>query len=252
MHDKIVWDNNAVTYEEEIFNVFQNDKNGIIRKLLKQYSNKSAGTIDYGCGIGNALSLLSPSFKEVLAVDISKNCIEKARDLAFRNVRFEVKDLAQEETGLPGTDFLLCVNVAISDNNTRNYRILHNALRCLNAKGRALFVLPSFESASLSAWQIVNWYHKEGVSISKIQDDEFRQFNKISSSALQKGILPIQDAQTKHYSFPELFQIFNTHGCKIELIEKVEYNWETELNAPPSWIKEPYPWDWLVMVQKES
>ncbi len=251
MNDNIVWDNNAATYESEIFNVFQSDKKGIIKEYLNKHANKNAFAIDFGCGIGNALSLLSPRFKNILAVDISQKCIDKANDLGFDNVRFQKIDLAQNSVNLPEADFLICCNVAISGNNQRNYRILRNAMSCVKKGGTALFVVPSFESMSLSTWKLVDWYHRENVSIGDIPKSELQHIDAKFEKNLQKGIVNIQDAPTKHYRFPEFFSIFNSDEWKIESIEKVEYDWDTELESPPKWIRDPYPWDWLVEVKRK-
>lgn len=250
MHDKVIWDKNAATYEEEVFNVYRNDKKGVIKKHVSEHADSSKAIIDFGCGIGNALPLLSPLFGQITAVDISRNCIERAKLIAGDNVTFKVMDLALGKVDLPSTDFLICCNVAISGNNKRNYRILANALSTLNKNGTAIFVLPAFESMSLSAFALIDWYNKEGVKISDIPRSELVHFDSKYRKEMEEGIVYINDTPTKHYRFPELFTLFHDSAFHIEAVEKVEYDWDTELNAPPKWIKEPYPWDWMVEVKR--
>jgi hypothetical protein len=38
----------------------------------------------------------------------------------------------------------------------------------------------------------------------------------------------------------------------VASIEKVEYDWSTEFADPPRWMKDPYPWDWLVLSKKRK
>ncbi|MBP6334548.1 MAG: class I SAM-dependent methyltransferase [Bacteroidia bacterium] len=250
MNDRIVWDKNADTYEEDVFNVFRNDKKGIIKKYVKKHADKEKTVIDFGCGIGNALPIISPAFGNVTAVDISRKCIDRAKAENYDNVSFKRLDLALKKVDLDPCDFLICCNVAISGNNKRNYRILKNALSVLNKNGSALFVLPSFESMSLSTWRLVDWYNKEDFKISDIPRDELVHFDEKHRKEMEEGIVYIQDAPTKHYRLPELFSIFHDSVFQIETVEKVEYDWSTELHAPPKWIREPYPWDWMVEVKR--
>jgi hypothetical protein len=35
-----------------------------------------------------------------------------------------------------------------------------------------------------------------------------------------------------------------------EGFQKIEYNWDTEFIKPPKWLKEPRPWDWMVVARK--
>lgn len=250
MNDRIVWDKNADTYEEDVFNVYENDTKGVIKRYVKNHANKELSVIDFGCGIGNALSLLSPLFGQITAVDISRKCIDRAREVAPENVTFKRMDLALGRVDLPMTDFLICSNVAISGNNKRNYRILANALSLLNKNGTAIFVLPAFESMSLSTWRLIDWNNKEGVKISDIPQSELAHLKPEYAREIEDGIVYIQDAPTKHYKLPELFRLFHDSSFQIQTIEKVEYDWATELNSPPKWIKEPYPYDWMVEVKR--
>ena len=32
----------------------------------------------------------------------------------------------------------------------------------------------------------------------------------------------------------------------VEAVRKIAYPWTTEFAEPPRWMREPYPWDWLV------
>ncbi len=250
MNDRIIWDKNADTYEEDVFNVYHNDNKGVLKKYVKNHADKDKVIIDFGCGIGNALPLLSPLFGQIIAVDISRKCIDRAKEIAPENVTFKRLDLALAKVDLAPTDFLICCNVAISGNNKRNYRILANALSMLNKNGTAIFVLPAFESMSLSTWRLIDLYNKEGLTISDIPQTELMHLASERRNELEEGIVYINDAPTKHYKFPELFSLFHDSSFQIQAIERVEYDWETEIDSPPKWLRDPYPWDWMVEVKR--
>ena len=54
----------------------------------------------------------------------------------------------------------------------------------------------------------------------------------------------------KQRSHPEIKVIFREAGFKIRNIDHIEYEWTTEFADPPGWLKDPYPWDWLVEVTR--
>jgi len=60
----------------------------------------------------------------------------------------------------------------------------------------------------------------------------------------------IDGVPTKHYTEPEIQVVFRDTGLKVTAVRKLEYDWSTELSFPPSWLQDPYPWDWLVECKK--
>ncbi|HQU56777.1 MAG TPA: methyltransferase domain-containing protein, partial [Chitinophagaceae bacterium] len=65
------WEKTASHYEDEIFDVLQNDKKGIIRSAIQKYASNKKTAIDIGCAVGKWLPILSKNFKKVMAIDIS-------------------------------------------------------------------------------------------------------------------------------------------------------------------------------------
>ena len=49
---------------------------------------------------------------------------------------------------------------------------------------------------------------------------------------------------SSHDKYSSMYIFFST-------IEKINYNWKTEFNQPPKWLKEPYPWDWMCVAEKK-
>jgi SAM-dependent methyltransferase len=250
MNDALHWNRIANNYDNEIFNVFKNDKKNKLKKFIRKYANKNNTAIDFGCGVGKALPLLAPFFKEIIGVDVSKKCIAIAKSAPYKNVIFKEADLAGKKINLPSVDFAFCCNVAMSGDIKRNYQIIQNVLNSLNKGGVALFVLPSLESASHSAWSLINWYEKDGTPLSDIPKSELSLMSVNNHDQILQGIIMIDQHPTKHYSITELYSLFNSEKYSMLKLDRIEYNWETEFVSPPGWLQAPYPWDWVVEVKR--
>jgi SAM-dependent methyltransferase len=246
----MVWNKVANNYDKQVFNVFQNDKKNKLKSYIRKYTNKENTAIDFGCGVGKALPLLAPFFKEIIGVDISKKCIAIAKSSPYKNVTFKEADLAGKMINVPTVDFAFCCNVAMSDDIGRNQQIINNVLNALNKGGVALFVLPSLESASLAAWELISWYDKEGTDLGDIPKEELAQFNIIRQEQIMQGIVMIDNVPTKHYLISELYALFNSGNFVLQKLDRLEYGWDTEFNSPPSWMQAPYPWDWVVEAKR--
>lgn len=250
MNDKLRWDTIAPNYENEIFDVFRSDKEKKVKRHIAKHANKKGTALDFGCGTGKALSLLAPSFKKIVAVDISQNCLEQAKELGYKNVEFGKADLASEKVNLPEVDFLFCCNVAISGNIKRNYKIIENGLGLIKKGGYGVFVLPALESASLSAQRLIQLYQMEGVKLSDIPKYDLNYLKNKDPKNVLEGIVDVEGTPTKHYLFGELYSLFTSDKFAVEAIDQLEYDWNTEFNAPPKWMRDPYPWDWIVEVKR--
>ncbi|MEQ8423647.1 MAG: class I SAM-dependent methyltransferase, partial [Cyclobacteriaceae bacterium] len=242
------WDNIAEKYEEEVLNAFESDKEKKLATYFKKHNNKKHKAIDFGCGIGNGFHYLK-GFKEVLALDISQNCIDIAKGKGFENMIYKRMDLTKPNLKLTPVEFVLCSNVAIFSEVEKNYAILKNVSKALKKNGNALFVVPSMESTLFYAWRMIDWYRREGVKPEDIDSSEFAYYNGDKRDILQ-GIVKIDGRPTKHYSQSELQVIFKEAGFKVTAIERLEYDWKTEFSEPPKWMKDPYPWDWMIECKK--
>jgi hypothetical protein len=97
---------------------------------------------------------------------------------------------------------------------------------------------------------MIEWYQKEGIGPKEISPTELSYF-KGSKQDIILGIFYIDGAATKHYSQSEIEVIFGNAKLPVTTIEKLEYDWNTEFDSPPAWMKKPYPWDWLVECRGE-
>jgi len=249
MNEEAHWNNIAKSYNQEIFDVFASDRKKILPAYFEKHGNINFSAIDFGCGNGRAFSYLSPIFKEIIAIDISEKLINQARKSPFKNISFLQKDLAEPNVKLPASDFIFSCNVIMLPEVEKNYLMLRNIQRTLKSGGSALLVIPSTESILFSAWRLIDWYKKENVSVKDIPLSELSYFKGSKQDILQ-GIYYIDGVPTKHYSEPEIELIFRDAKLSVTAIEKLEYEWDTEFDSPPGWMKAPYPWDWLVECKK--
>jgi SAM-dependent methyltransferase len=245
MNERQHWNNIAGSYEDEIFDVFKSDKRGRLLHYFDKHASSDASAIDFGCGVGKAFPYLSPRFREVLATDISEECIDVARKRGYDNIQFKQADLTSPGLRFTKAHFGFCCNVVMLPEIEKNIEMLRNIQRALVIGGHGLFVVPSLESILYSSMRMMEWYRKEGTGIHKIPETEFNYYKGHKKEIVQ-GVIYIEGVPTKHYLEPELHVLFASAGLRITALEKIEYEWKTEFGDPPKWMKDPFPWDWLV------
>jgi SAM-dependent methyltransferase len=245
MDEERHWDKIGSGYDSEIFDVFKSDRLGRLKGLFSKYGNAKHTAIDFGCGTGKALPYLAPAFREVLAVDISSELIRQAKGRGYPNVTFRQADLTKPFRGT-SADFAFCCNVIMLPEMDKNRRMFRNIQKTLKPGGTAVMVLPSLDSFFYSGLRLINWYGKEGIQPKDIIASEFDGF-RAPKRDLIRGLVSIDGVITKHYSLPELELILPEAGFHVISIERLEYEWTTEFSKPPRWMKEPYPWDWVVV-----
>jgi SAM-dependent methyltransferase len=251
MNEEKHWDRIGNSYNDQIFDVFKSDQKKILPKYFKKHASKNGIAIDFGCGTGKSFEYIAPLFKKVIAVDISNELLDQAKKRPFKNIELKQLDLTDQKLPLPKSDFAFCCNVAMLPEIEKTHTIIRNIQKSLKPGGTAVLVLPALESVLYSSWRLIEVYKKEGIGIDDIPDSEFH-YLKASRRRLVEGIIYIDDVPTKHFMRPELDVVFAAAGFTLTKVEKVEYNWNTELASPPRWLKEPYPWDWLVECKKEK
>ena len=249
MNEKEHWNRLAPRYNDEIFDVFQSDKKRKLPKYFKKHAGLNKTAIDFGCGNGKSFPYIAPLFKHILGIDISKDLLNQARQRGYSNIHLKQADLTKKTLVLPTSDFAFCCNVIMFPVMEKNHNMIKNIYKALNSKGTALIVLPSLDSVLFSSWTLIDLYRKEGVTVEDIPASEFHYFKGKKRDILQ-GIVHIDGVPTKHYSESEIKVIFKEAGFVVTKIDKLEYAWNTELTSPPAWLKEPYPWDWLVECRK--
>ena len=251
MNEEKHWNKIGSNYNDEIFDVFRSDRNKRLPVYFKKHANQRHDAIDFGCGTGKSFRFIAPRFKNVLALDISKELLAIASETRYSNIRFRQADLTAARLNLPKADFAFCCNVVMLPRPGQNEKMFSNIYKSLKKGGTALFVLPALESALLSAGRLIEWYRKEGVAPNEIAEDELSGFRGSKRDIIQ-GLIQIDGVVTKHYTDRELHIILEQTGFEITALERLEYNWNTEFSTPPKWMGAPYPWDWLVECRRKK
>ena len=247
--DRKYWERIAPNYNSEIFDVFKNDKNGIIRSAIAEYSSPSQTVMDIGCAVGKWIPFLSAHFKQVIATDISAKNIEQARINCkhLSNVEYRRIDMSHTKMDIRACDFAVCINAVLTSSLPKRIVFFKSLSKCVRKGGAFILVVPSLESALYARilqnrWGIDKSLHKGKYSPKQT-------VNKLR--LLEQGNIEIDGFATKHYLEEELQLLLAHEKFKVVRIQKVEYNWTTEFVRPPKWLKEPYPWDWMCIAVKQ-
>jgi SAM-dependent methyltransferase len=165
--DRSYWDGMAKGYEDEIFSVLHNDRQGLIRDHIRRISSPQNKLVaDVGCGIGHCLALLADHFKHVYAIDISRKLLKRARQSHGHraNIDFHGGDIVSVFRKLPAVDCVVSVNSLISSSGPVRERMLKAIARCLKPQGHLVLVVPSLESALLVDQRFAQWKRRLGTS----------------------------------------------------------------------------------------
>jgi ubiquinone/menaquinone biosynthesis C-methylase UbiE len=242
--DVAYWNEKAEDYENEIFNVWQRDRDGILTSFFEDPQFRGRTVLDCGCGIGHGIPVLSRNFKHVHAVDLSKEClaIAKQRYDSLPNVQFAPADLSHPAIRLPQADAAVAVNSLITPSIHTRLKMLKTIHRHLEKGSRLVLVVPALESYYYVAYKLTEWNLREGAAVRP----------RFRPDAVEKGhgVVPIDGVLTKHYLKEELMTFLQLAGFQTERIDKVRYDWNTEYEDPPDWMREPYPWDWMCVAAK--
>jgi 2-polyprenyl-3-methyl-5-hydroxy-6-metoxy-1,4-benzoquinol methylase len=239
------WEKIAPSYNDEIFDVRANDKQGYITAVIKSVASPAGTVLDAGCAIGKWLPVLSPLFKKVIAADISAKNLSIARKKypEYTNVVYLRTDMSARSTQLQRYDVVVCINAILSSSLKKRTAFFQNLSTSVKKGGRLVLVVPSLESWLLTRiiqqqWKIDKTLFKENLSgIGRYQD-------------IQQGNAEIDNVATKHYLREELQLLLSRERFKPLRCEKIEYEWNTEFLQPPVWLKKPGPWDWLILAEK--
>jgi SAM-dependent methyltransferase len=242
------WEKIAPSYGEEIFDVLQNDSKALIRSVISKHASKNKTVIDIGCAIGKWLPVLSPAFKKVVALDISAKNLAIAQQLypQYKNVQYLRADMSGKKTKVPKCDFGICINAILTANAKDRNIFFQSLAACVKRGGRIVITIPSLESWLLTS--IIQQRYKVDRNLFPVTTNAKEALRKWNN--IRQGNADIDDVPHKHYLKEELQLLLTDAGFVAEAFQKIEYNWDTEFTKPPKWLKEPRPWDWMVVGRK--
>jgi len=247
--DRNYWEKIALNYNDEIFDVFRNDKTGIIRSVILGYSSPDKTVMDIGCAVGKWIPFLSSRFKKVVATDISSKNIELARKHCkdLPNVEYLRSDMSDPKLKIIPCDFAICINAILTGSLAKRIIFFKSISKCVKKGGSVVLVIPSLESSMYTSIIRHRWKIDKAPRNKKHSSKEYAK--KIEN--INQGNIEIDGVPTKHYLEEELELLLAKEKFRVTAIQKVEYNWKTEFLHPPKWLRDPYPWDWMCVAEKK-
>jgi SAM-dependent methyltransferase len=267
------WDEAAEVYEEEILDnlnvsIQQAKKQGKISPLMKAldtYKNPSVDAVDFGCGPGKHLAVLSKRFRRVLGVDwsrklvdMAKTAVKKCKNVQVRKLNLgmglkpkDIKMMRSHGNNLSQKkrpQFGLCTNVLIMPSERVQQSILTNIYKTLGHGAICVFLVPSLESALFCQCRLRQW------SASDSESYGIPCNSSTAAKKILKGIIPRDGVDHKHWLKEAFMDKLRANGFQALSAERVEYSWDTEFSdeAPEYVTAAPYPYDWLIVARRDG
>jgi ubiquinone/menaquinone biosynthesis C-methylase UbiE len=247
--EKNYWEKIAPSYETEIFDVLKNDTSGKIVNSIMSFADPKKSIIDIGCAVGKWMPVLAPVFGKVQAIDISNNNLKIAAKKypQYTNITYERVDMSAVSIKVKKYDAAICINAILTSSLKKRDLFFKHMASYIKKGGDLVLVVPSLES-KLFSHIVANKYNVDDAKHDKAPSGK-RAISQIRF--IKDGVTDIDDVPTKHFLKEELELLLTLAGFTVEKIEKINYKWSTEFHKPPSWLKNPQPWDWMVKAKKK-
>lgn len=243
------WEKMASSYDAEIFDVLQQDKKALIRRVIKKYASAQHEVIDIGCAIGKWLPVLSPLFKKVIALDISAENLRIAKETypQLINVEYRRGDMSNPRLRLPRCKMGICINAILTPDPKDRAIFFKNLNGSIQKEGILIITVPSLESFLLTKL-IQKEFKIDAMLFPTLTQAKkgLENWNKIL-----RGVGDIDEVPHKHFLGEELQLLLDRSGFRTLQLKKIEYSWDTEFHKAPRWLKSPRPWDWMIVAQKK-
>jgi SAM-dependent methyltransferase len=244
------WNSFASDFEDSVFEVANHDLRGVINKQIERVAKKGTVAADLGCGPGSLLPYICSKFEKVYAVDYADELLSVAKkNNDYKNVEYFCHDLVSKKH-LPFTaDVVFSVNSLISADYKSRQAMAQSLWRTTTKNGFSIVVVPSLESITHVYQTLVRCNLREGMVHHKAISNITQVYKKEVLSPIE-GIVSIGGTPTKCFTREEITVLLSEIGFRIEEVLRVEFPWEEEIEGAPSWLKEPFPWDWLIICRK--
>lgn len=244
------WNSLASDFENDVLEIANHDLLGVLKKQVECVAKGRATAADLGCGPGSLLPLLCSNFETVYAVDYAAELLKVAEQKHnFINAQYLVHNLAGKKPLPFAVDVTFSVNTLISKSDDMRQGIARSLWHATKKNGMCVVVVPSMESITHVCQSMVRCKVSDGMSRSRAVAAMNRSYKKEVLSQVG-GIVSIGEVPTKCYTREEIEIFLTETGFNIEQILRIEYPWSEEFDHSPGWLKEPYPWDWLVLGNK--
>lgn len=249
--DERYWDQLAPSYRAQVHNSLLADRDGVIERWLDEFAAPRKAAVDFGCGVGNYLAALSNRFKLIHALDHSARLLDQARAAHrdLNNIMYRKADLSKPLRDWKRPHVGICMNVLIAPDHELRSAMVKTMHQALAPGGHLLAVVPALESALYTDVRLVEWSMRDGMTHARALRDGLRGepgvIGPLASGVIDRGGVP-----TKHYLCEEAVLMLRQGGFEVEVADKVEFAWSAEFIDPPRWLRDPYPWHWLLVCRR--
>jgi SAM-dependent methyltransferase len=250
------WNAFALQYDEMVVDPFTHGRSSLLARQIDKYASLDLEAADFGCGPGKLLPFLAERFERVYGYDFSEKLLEvaKQRCKGLKNVKLAQADLSHPVDHLPMIDVAVSLNAAIMPATDLRLNFLRGMATRIKPDGHLILNVPSVESLLYVAFRETEWYRRQGDAPRKAEFktdlSSITRPRRLAQGVFMRGAEP-----TKHYLREELVVLIRDE-MKLEPIEimKMEYDWQIEFEVDdiPEWMREPFPWDWLVIARKNA
>ncbi|MDH4238885.1 MAG: class I SAM-dependent methyltransferase [Phycisphaerae bacterium] len=246
------WDSLAPCFEQSVMQIAEHDLDSTLKDEIRRVSKGRRLAADLGCGVGSLLPLLCESFTTVYAVDYSAALLNEAqRRVTSPKINFIQHNLAGDKRLPWVADVTFCVNALITAKPSHRRKIGRSVFNATKENGLALIVVPSLESVFHTYHTIVRCNVRDGYKRHQVLRSVNRLF-KTEVISPADGIVNIGDRATKCFMREEIITFLSDIGFEVAKVQRVQYPWHEEMTDAPSWLKAPYPWDWLVVARRPN
>lgn len=245
------WDEMHADFDESVFDPVGSDVNGAFWRAVDRYGRGARLAADYGCGTGRQLPGLAARFDRVVGLDFAPRLVAAAQAVGndLDGVEVRCADLRDPIRRLRGVELGVCVNAWILPSHDESVRFLRHVRRSLAPGAPLVLVVPSLEAALFVNERLVAWNRRSGLRGRALLRDGIAPSDTAMRDLLH-GVIDLDGSRTKHFLREEALVRLREARFEVVHEDRVEYPWSAYLEAPPRWLREPLPWDWLFVARR--
>jgi SAM-dependent methyltransferase len=245
------WDTMHADFDDAVFDPVASDVRGAFWRAVGRFGRAARRVADYGCGTGRQLPGLAKRFDQVVGLDFAPKllAVAHARTAELENVELRRVDLRQPIPRLRSVELGVCVNAWIMPSHEGRRLALRHVRASLAPGAPLVLVVPALEAALYVNERLVEWNRRSGLRGRALLREGIETTPRAASDLLH-GVIDLDDSRTKHFLREELLARLRDARFEVVHEARVEYPWSAYFDHPPRWLRDPLPWDWLVVARR--
>jgi SAM-dependent methyltransferase len=238
-------------FDEAVFDPVASDVHGAFWRAVRRFGRGATRVADYGCGTGRQLRGLAQRFDEVVGLDFAPKllAVARARSADLEQVELRRVDLRRPIPRLRGIELGVCVNAWIMPSHDDRTAALRHIRSSLAPGAPLVLVVPSLEAALYVNERLVEWNRRSGLRGRALLTEGIEATAPAARDLLH-GVIDLDQSRTKHFLREELLVRLRDARFDVVHESRVEYPWAAYFDHPPRWLREPLPWDWLIVARR--